>query len=90
MVNNSIVETSGPSGQWNIETGGPNWPDTLKTRVGPSGQRYCRPLRVYLGERYCQDFGWSTDLALTTNQLSTIQAPVIKITQDTDWVFGML
>ena len=48
MVNNSIVEASGlsPVGLVKYENWWPdrNWPDTFKTRVGPSGQRYCRPL----------------------------------------------
>ena len=31
----SRIETSGPSGQYNVKTGGPNWSDSFKTRIGP-------------------------------------------------------
>ena len=35
----------GPKGQWNL-TSGPNWPDSFKTRVGPSDQCQCQPLQL--------------------------------------------
>ena len=30
-------KSTGPSGQWKINCGGPNWPDSLKKASGPAG-----------------------------------------------------
>ena len=30
-------KNTGPSGQWKINCGGPNWPDSLKKACGPAG-----------------------------------------------------
>ena len=32
-----IKKTTGPSGQWKINCGGSNWPDSLKKACGPAG-----------------------------------------------------
>ena len=54
------IETTGPPGQHNLKIGGPNWPDSFKTRVGPKLPLHKMSLdgtfvraRIFINLSYC-------------------------------------
>ena len=43
-------KNTGPSGQWEINCGGPNWPDSLKKACGQRAHSQCQGLVMYFDD----------------------------------------